>query len=186
MKTVIVGDSLVGKTCILARLSAGTFHPESFPTIGAAFQNHVLATDNGTVTLHIWDTAGEEKYRSLSPMYYHGAQAAILVFDITNLKSFESLHQWIAELDGKRGSDLRTFIVGNKIDLANVRAVNENEARELAEKCGAVAYIETSAKSGQGIVELFKKVAESVTATPLQRTAVEEPKEVAPKAECRC
>jgi small GTP-binding protein len=186
MKVVIIGDSLVGKTCILVRLTAGKFDLESFPTIGAAFQNHVLVTENGSVTLHIWDTAGQEKYHSLTPMYYQNAQVAILVFDLTRLKSFESLDQWMEQLNGKRDTDLKIFLVGNKADLIDERAVEEDRAQDFAAKSGAVAYIKTSAKSGEGIIELFTKVAESGISIPLQRTALEEPKESTPSNECRC
>jgi small GTP-binding protein len=186
MKVVIIGDSQVGKTCILGRLTAGRFNPESMPTIGAAFQNHTLATAAGIVSLQIWDTAGQERYRSLAPMYYRNAQAAIVVFDLTSLQSFQSLDQWRADLEGKRAADLRLFVVGNKADLVDRRVVEKQCALEFAARCGAVEYIETSAKSGQGITDLFKKVAESIAAVPLHRLAMEEQKRVEQEARCHC
>lgn len=160
MKVVLVGDTQVGKTCILARLTSGTFRTNSPATVGAAFQNHVMTTSKGAVTMQIWDTAGQEKYRALAPMYYRSAHVAILFFDLTNIDSFKSLDQWANELEEKTTGDLRLFLVGNKSDLVEERKIKREDAEEFGFQHGAIEYIETSAKNGNGVVELFTKVAE--------------------------
>ena len=119
-----------------------------------------VTTDKGIVSMQIWDTAGQEKYRSLTPMYYRNAHAAVLVFDVTNKESYESLEQWATDLEEKTTTDIKIFIAGNKCDLEN-RQVSEEEAREFAFKHGAICYVETSAKTGNGVLELFTKVAET-------------------------
>lgn len=161
MKVVVVGDSTVGKTCLLSRLTTGQFNPSNLPTIGAAFQNQILTTSKGSAALQIWDTAGQERYRALTPMYYRNAQVIVMVFDLTNNSSFTSLDDWMADLQGKADSDVQLFVVGNKADLVAERSVEERAAKNFAEKIGAIEYLETSAKSGQGVTGLFTKVAES-------------------------
>jgi small GTP-binding protein len=117
MKVVLLGNSQVGKTCIITRLISGRFS-ESAPTIGAAFQTHMLSTPNGSVTLQIWDTAGQEQYRSLSPMYYRAAQVAILCYDITSVPSFDAISDWIRELDDRAGKSIQIIVAATKTDLA--------------------------------------------------------------------
>ena len=161
MKVVLVGDTQVGKTCILGRLTSGQFRASSPATVGAAFQNHVITTNKGAVSMQIWDTAGQEKYRSLAPMYYRSAQVAILFFDLTNRQSFLDLDQWANELEEKTTGEIKTFLVGNKCDLEDERQVSKEEAQEFSFQHGAIEYVETSAKTGDGVVDLFTKVAET-------------------------
>lgn len=160
MKIVLVGDTQVGKTCLIKRLSTGTFYDNNPPTIGAAFQNHVLQTSKGSVSLQIWDTAGQEKFRALAPMYYRSAAVAILCFDLTNKRSFEALDQWTQELIEKASPTMKLVIVGNKKDLVNDRVVSSEDANSYSLSHGAVLYCETSALTGEGIFELFTKIAE--------------------------
>lgn len=160
MKVVLVGDTQVGKTCILGRLTSGTFRTNSPATVGAAFQNHVMTTSKGVVTMQIWDTAGQEKYRALAPMYYRSAHVAILFFDLTNPESFKSLDQWANELEEKTTGELKLFLVGNKSDLVDERKIKREDAEEFSFQHGAIEYLETSAKTGDGVIELFTKVAE--------------------------
>jgi small GTP-binding protein len=164
MKVVLLGNSEVGKTCILTRLVSGVFS-ESAPTIGAAFQTHMVTTPSGTVTLQIWDTAGQEQYRSLSPMYYRSAQVALLCYDITNIPSFEAISGWVEELTAKAGKAIRILIVATKADLAHERMVPARDAREFAAAKGAAAYLECSARTGEGIAEIFTKAAQLTAAS---------------------
>jgi small GTP-binding protein len=159
MKVVLVGDTRVGKTCILTRLTQGVFR-DSAATVGAAFQTHTVTTQYGARTLQIWDTAGQEKYRSLAPMYYRSAHIAILCFDLTNRESFRALGTWADELAEKGTGELQTIIVGCKVDLVDARVVARDEAQDFAFEKGASHYLECSAKSGVGIVDLFTKAAE--------------------------
>jgi small GTP-binding protein len=162
MKVVIVGDTQVGKTCIIGHLVTNTFKPSTPPTIGAAFQTYVMATPQGPVTMQIWDTAGQEKYRALAPMYYRSADIAILVFDVTSLQSFEGMEQWCQELSEKAPRNLQLLIAGNKVDLEDERVVHADAGNEFAKRHGAKYYGECSAKTGVGIFELFEKAAQIV------------------------
>jgi small GTP-binding protein len=165
MKVVLVGDTKVGKTCLLNRLTTGTFR-DTAATIGAAFQTHTVQTLSGARTLQIWDTAGQEKYRSLAPMYYRAAQVALICFDLTNRESYEAVAPWADEMAEKTPGDIQTIIVGNKADLADQRAVTQEEANELAFQKGASHYLECSAKNGAGVLDLFTKVPELIPGTP--------------------
>lgn len=160
MKVVLVGDTQVGKTCVVSRLTCGEFRPENPATVGAAFQNHTIDTPaNGSVSLQIWDTAGQEKYRALAPMYYRSASIAVLFFDLTNLATFQSLDNWISELQEKTTREIKLFLVGNKADLSDERVVSRAAAEEFAKRHGIVNYMETSAKTGEGVLDLFTSIA---------------------------
>jgi small GTP-binding protein len=168
MKVVLVGDSQVGKTCIVTHLVSGTFRDSMPATIGAAFQTHTLSTTKGTVTLQIWDTAGQEKYRALAPMYYRSAEVALLVFDVTNRDSFDALEQWVHELSEKAPPFLQVVIAANKIDLKEDRVVSREIAQRFAERHNVKMYAEVSAKTGEGIVELFSSIAVMTGKTDLE------------------
>jgi small GTP-binding protein len=165
MKVVLVGDTKVVKTCLLNRLTTGTFR-DTAATIGAAFQTPTVQTSSGARTLQIWDTAGQEKYRSLTPMYYRAAQVAIICFDLTNRDSYDAVGPWADELSQKATNEIQTIIVGNKADITDQRVITHEEATELAFQKGAAFFVECSAKTGAGVMDLFTKVAELVPATP--------------------
>jgi small GTP-binding protein len=129
-------------------------------TIGAAFLTKVISTPNGQVRLQLWDTAGQEKFRSLAPMYYRSSAVAVLVYDITARSSLDGLEDWAAEIADKAPHNIKLVVVGNKVDLENERVVGSSTAEALARKLNAVDYVETSAQSGVGINELFTKIAE--------------------------
>jgi small GTP-binding protein len=168
MKVVLVGDSQVGKTCIITHLVSGTYRDSMPATIGAAFQTHTLSTTKGIVTLQIWDTAGQEKYRALAPMYYRSAEIALLVFDVTNRDSFDALEQWIHELSEKAPAFLQVVIAANKIDLKDDRVVSKEVAERFAERHNVKMYAEVSAKTGEGIVDLFSNIAVMTGKTDLE------------------
>ncbi|OHT10740.1 small GTP-binding protein [Tritrichomonas foetus] len=160
MKVVLLGSTQVGKTSMLNRLTSGLFKEDSAATIGAAFQTHVISTNQRCLTMQIWDTAGQERYRALTPMYYRSANVAILCFDLTNVESFKALDIWIQELEEKGPTNMTLVLAGTKLDKVDDRRVSKEEAESYAAKNGLAFYMECSAKSGEGVVELFKKVAE--------------------------
>ena len=164
IKIVLLGQSATGKTCIATRYVKGTFLSSSVSTVGASYLTKSATVDGITYDLNIWDTAGQELYRSLTPMYYRNAHAAIVVFDITNRQSFEAARRWIEELRGT-GENSFIVIVGNKIDLEDARQVTEQDGNSLANelKC---KYIETSALSGVGIELLFQIVIKGINELP--------------------
>jgi small GTP-binding protein len=128
-------------------------------TIGASFVTHTLSTTKGIMTLQIWDITGKEIYRALAPMYYRSAEIALLVFDVTNRDSFDALEQWVHELSEKAPAFLQIVIAANKIDLKGDRVVSREIAERFAERHNVKMYAEVSAKTGEGIIDLFSNIA---------------------------
>ncbi|KAG2548820.1 ras-related protein RABF1-like [Panicum virgatum] len=159
VKLVLLGDSGVGKSCIVLRFVRGQFDPTSKVTVGASFLSQTLALeDSTTVKFEIWDTAGQERYAALAPLYYRGAGAAIVVYDITSPESFNKAQYWVKELQKHGGPDMIMALVGNKADLHENRIVSSQEAQEYAEK-NSMFFIETSAKTADNINQLFEEIA---------------------------
>ena len=157
-KLVFLGDSAVGKSCIVTQFTTGKFQEFQEPTIGAAFSTATIETNNQKIRFEIWDTAGQERYRSLAPMYYRGAKFAVVVFDITSKQSFEGAKSWINEIKRKATPDCIIILVGNKSDLDDKRVVSEDEAHNFSEHFN-ISYIESSAKTNHNIQEIFYTVA---------------------------
>uniref|UniRef100_A0A8C4VZQ0 RAB5B, member RAS onco family n=1 Tax=Gopherus evgoodei TaxID=1825980 RepID=A0A8C4VZQ0_9SAUR len=122
-KLVLLGESAVGKSSLVLRFVKGQFHEYQESTIGAAFLTQSVCLDDTTVKFEIWDTAGQERYHSLAPMYYRGAQAAIVVYDITNQETFARAKTWVKELQRQASPNIVIALAGNKADLANKRMV---------------------------------------------------------------
>ena len=157
-KIVLLGDINVGKTSILSRFRYGSFEPEYMPTLGIDFFSKNLFLEDKTIRLILWDTAGQERFRSLIPSYLKNANCIIIVFDITNKDSFNSLNKWLSDAKNNASEDTIFVICGNKIDLKEKRTVSENEINEYINK-NELIYKECSAKNGQGIKDLFNTVA---------------------------
>lgn len=172
VKTVVVGETDVGKTCLVMRKVHGAIDVQSKPTIGAGNSIITIEVNGKEVNLSVWDTAGQEKYRSLSSMYFNGAGLAVLVFDITNRASFEVLNEFVTLIREKALPDVRLAVVGNKADLDENRTVTQEEGEKYAKEICADLYIETSATTGFRIEELFQRLgamsAPQEKATPLQ------------------
>eukprot|EP00930_Biecheleria_cincta_P006574 TRINITY_DN1075_c0_g3_i1.p1 TRINITY_DN1075_c0_g3~~TRINITY_DN1075_c0_g3_i1.p1 ORF type:complete len:199 (+),score=38.72 TRINITY_DN1075_c0_g3_i1:63-659(+) len=154
-KLVLLGDASVGKSCLVVRFAKGEFYEYQEPTIGAAFMTQTVSLSSEVVKFEIWDTAGQERYKSLAPMYYRGAAAAVIVYDITSKESFDAAKSWVAEL---QNTDTLIALAGNKSDLEATRDVDKETARSYADQNG-ILYMETSAKSGQNVNELFHEIA---------------------------
>lgn len=161
MKIVLLGDTKVGKTWLLHRLKHGVVPNDSSATIGAAYSSYCMQLPSGAVQMQIYDTAGQEKYRSLAPMYYRAADCAILVFDITEPSTFYSLRSWMMELSERGPSKIQVYVVGTKADLESKRKVSQQTASTFAKDNHARGYMETSALTGFGVLELFTEVARS-------------------------
>lgn len=155
-KTVILGDSSVGKSSIGMKFTTGDFNSFQEPTIGAAFLKGSIDLDDNNYTFEIWDTAGQERYHCLAPMYYRGAVFAIVVYDITSYDSFKNAKLWINEVLIK-GDAKVIILVGNKMDLDDRRKVEKSEALEYANS-NNLLFAETSAKSGENIEDIFIRI----------------------------
>jgi small GTP-binding protein len=161
IKAVLLGDSGVGKTAIAHRAATGSYVPGSFPTVGAAHLDvRVTMPDRRTTHFSVWDTAGQEQYRTVVPMYFRSAVAAILVFDVTQRDTFEHVREW-AELLDRHVSSCHIALVGNKIDLPG-RVIIEDEADAVRGEIHAGCYIETSAVTGENIEGLFISLAQAI------------------------
>jgi len=164
-KLVLLGDTSVGKSSCVGRFVKNEFLEYQQPTIGAAFLTQTVDLGTHVVKFEIWDTAGQERYRSLAPMYYRGAGAACVVYDITNYSSFTGAKNWISELQKQGDPDVVIALCGNKMDLEHQRKVPSEEAQGYADSQGILFY-ETSAKTGGNIQEAFRAIAVKLPSQP--------------------
>jgi Ras-related protein Rab-5C len=163
-KVVLLGNPSVGKTSIVNRYLSQKFSTEYQVTIGSTFQQKLVTLPSGgTVKLDIWDTGGQERFRALLPLYYRDASAALIVFDLTDIETFEQCKFWVSEVQREQPT-CRITLVGNKVDRADAIQVEEGAAKAYAHQC-QMTYAQTSAKSGMGIDALFETVAVEVTRT---------------------
>ncbi|KAE8679410.1 Ras-related protein RABA4d [Hibiscus syriacus] len=153
-KVVLIGDSAVGKSQLLARFSRNQFSLDSKATIGVEFQTKTLVIDNKTVKAQIWDTAGQERYRAVTSAYYRGAVGAMLVYDMTKRQSFDNMARWLEELRGHADKNIIVMLIGNKCDLGNLRAVPTEDAQEFAQR-ESLFFMETSALESTNVETAF-------------------------------
>jgi small GTP-binding protein len=152
LKIVVVGDSGVGKTCLLIRFVRDLFDEESQPTLGVEFLTKIVPTDSHRIQLQLWDTAGQELFRSVTRGYYRGSAGALLLFDLTNRESFDNIGRWLQDIRDVARTDVVTLLIGSKSDLADQRQVSTDEAQAFAKE-HSMSYFETSAKTGAQIPE---------------------------------
>jgi len=162
-KLVLLGEAAVGKSSLVLRFVKGQFHEYQESTIGAAFLTQTVHLDDTTVKFEIWDTAGQERYHSLAPMYYRGAQAAIVVYDVTNPDTFARAKTWVKELQRQASPNIVIALAGNKCDLPT-RAINQEDASSYAEE-NNLLFMETSAKTAANVNEIFMAIAKKLPKT---------------------
>jgi len=156
-KIVLIGDTSVGKTNILSKYLSNEFDPDSKATVGVEFGTKDFKIGNNIVKVQIWDTAGQERYRSITNAYYKGAKGSLLVYDITNPKTFESLDKWISDLKTNAEEKISIVLIGNKTDLEDQRKITTEQGKEKAEFY-KLAFIETSALNGNNIEKAFNEL----------------------------
>ncbi|XP_067394802.1 ras-related protein Rab-6B isoform X1 [Emydura macquarii macquarii] len=160
-KLVFLGEQSVGKTSLITRFMYDSFDNTYQATIGIDFLSKTMYLEDRTVRLQLWDTAGQERFRSLIPSYIRDSTVAVVVYDITNLNSFQQTSKWIDDVRTERGSDVIIMLVGNKTDLADKRQITIEEGEQRAKEL-SVMFIETSAKTGYNVKQLFRRVASAL------------------------
>lgn len=157
----MLGDSGVGKTSILIQLREKTFKRMATPTVGAGVFDRTITTANGPVHLKIWDTAGEERYKAFTGLYSREAMAGVIVFDVTDEKSFQNLESWIKVLKENADENVKIFIAGNKTDLGEMREISTEKANNFATEQDC-EYYEVSAKTSENVDVLFLEIAKQI------------------------
>lgn len=152
-KILLIGDSGVGKSCILLRFSDDAFSESHISTIGVDFKIRTIENNNKIIKLQIWDTAGQERFRTITSSYYRGAHAMLIVYDVTNTESFLNIKLWLQECDKYTHKNVVKFLIGNKCDSTK-RTVNYEDGKKYADSLH-MPFIETSAKTSLNIEKLF-------------------------------
>ena len=160
-KYIIIGDSFVGKSCIVAKYIQGSFIEEFKTTIGIEFGSKDLTINGKVYRIQLWDTAGQETFRSITRAYYKNSACSFIVYDVTNRQSFLNVQDWYNECKKQTPKTVTMVLVGNKIDLKNKREVSYEEGEKFA-KDNSMLFYETSAKSGDNIENMFYESAEII------------------------
>jgi len=160
-KILLIGDSGVGKSCLLLRFADDSWTDTHISTIGVDFKIKTLNIDGKTIKLQIWDTAGQERFRTITSSYYRGAQGIILVYDCTDQESFNNVKQWMGEIDRYACENVNKLLVGNKTDLVNEKVVDTSTAKAFADSMG-IPFIETSAKNATNVEQCFVSMARDI------------------------
>jgi small GTP-binding protein len=181
-KFIIIGNSNVGKTAILRRLVEDTFTETSQPTVGVEYDQKMLQVGDQLLRLQIWDTAGQERFKAISRAYYRNAAGVILVFDLSDQKSFDDLNDWLNDVQALCPPNVLIQLIGNKSDLTSKRCVPASEAEGFAGR-HQIGYMETSAKGGDNITEAFIRLGTAVLTQGLSTPAGKEKDRITPASE---
>ena len=161
-KLLLLGDSTVGKTCFLIKYTDQSFQDIHMATIGLDYRVKTMKLKNNKeVKIQIWDTAGQDRFRAITKNYYKGSHGIILIYDITNRRTFENVQQWISQIREETSQNVVIYLIGNKIDMKEERKVSTEEGKKLADELG-LPFMETSAKEGININVVFDDIVERV------------------------
>ena len=163
LKILVIGNSSVGKTSLLLKYIDDYFSETQISTIGVEYKEKVITLNNRKIGLQIWDTSGQERFRSITQNFYRGADGILFVFDVTNKESFDNIKMWlnepqVVELNSQK------ILVGNKIDLEEQRVISKEKMEDLGAKNNNLVSFETSAKTGENVEKVFTKIAELILA----------------------
>lgn len=160
-KVLLVGDAGVGKSCLVRRFSEDAFSDAYKVTVGVDFKIKTVELERKTIKLQLWDTAGEERFYSITSCFYRGAHGIIVVYDVTKQKSFDNVKTWFREVERNASQHVCKLLVGNKNDLTADKVVDYNEAKTFAEQLG-IPFLETSAKNAVNVEQAFITLASDI------------------------
>ncbi|EJT98925.1 ras-domain-containing protein [Dacryopinax primogenitus] len=163
IKLLLIGDSGVGKSCLLLRFCDDAWTPSFITTIGIDFKIRTIELDGKRIKLQIWDTAGQERFRTITVAYYRGAMGILLVYDVTDERSFNNIRTWFSNVEQHASEGVNKILIGNKCDWDDKRAVSTQQGQELADELG-VRFLETSAKQNINVEEAFFSLARDIKA----------------------
>eukprot|EP01071_Lankesteria_metandrocarpae_P012415 Lankesteria_metandrocarpae@DN583_c0_g1_i1.p1 len=169
-KILLIGDSGVGKSCLLVRLSEDAFSTNHITTIGIDFKVKFIDVDGLRIKLQIWDTAGQERFRTITQAYYRSAMGVLIVYDESSLESFQNARSWLEQINLHAAPEIQKMILGNKCDLTG--AIPEGAQEQLSTEYG-ISWQKTSAKTGEGVEEAFTKLARQIVKALKSQTAAE-------------
>ena len=162
-KILLLGDSEVGKSCFLMRYSDNVFVENYITTIGLDYKLKSVKLDSGkTIKVQLWDTAGQDKYRTIAKNYFKGSHGILLLYDVTKQSSFQNIRDWIQDIREEVSQKAIIFLIGNKIDLVDKRKISKEKGIELAEEY-KLPFFEASAKSGENVDEVFKALYKKIS-----------------------
>eukprot|EP00696_Hemimastix_kukwesjijk_P019394 gnl/Hemi2/863_TR311_c1_g1_i1.p1 gnl/Hemi2/863_TR311_c1_g1~~gnl/Hemi2/863_TR311_c1_g1_i1.p1 ORF type:complete len:198 (+),score=44.73 gnl/Hemi2/863_TR311_c1_g1_i1:87-680(+) len=167
-KLLLVGDSGVGKSCLLLRFADDSWTDTYISTIGVDFKIRTVELDGKTIKLQIWDTAGQERFRTITCSYYRGAHGIIVVYDVTNQQSFDNVKHWLKEIDKYAGQNVNKLLVGNKCDLLDQKVVDTPAAKALAEQL-QIQFVEASAKTATNVEVAFMTMVKEIKSRMAQQ-----------------
>merc|ERR1711959_745647 len=153
-KLLLIGDSGVGKSCLLLRFADDTYTETYISTIGVDFKIRTVEIDGKVIKLQIWDTAGQERFRTITSSYYRGAHGIIVVYDVTEKDTFDAVERWMTEIERFAGNEVNKMLVGNKCDMVSKKTVDYSSAKEFADQHG-IPFFETNAKDNQNVEQAF-------------------------------
>ncbi|KAH6566357.1 hypothetical protein BASA50_004565 [Batrachochytrium salamandrivorans] len=160
-KLLLIGDSGVGKSCLLLRFADDTYTESYISTIGVDFKIRTIELEGKTVKLQIWDTAGQERFRTITSSYYRGAHGIIVVYDVTDQETFNNVKQWLQEIDRYASEGVHKLLVGNKSDLESKKVVDFKTADDFSNQLG-IPFLETSAKNATNVEQAFLTMAKQI------------------------
>lgn len=162
-KLLLIGDSGVGKSCLLLRFADDTYTESYISTIGVDFKIRTVELDGKIIKLQIWDTAGQERFRTITSSYYRGAHGIIVVYDVTDQESFDNVKTWLSEIDRYANEHVNKLLVGNKADLVSKKVIETQAAQEFASELN-IPFLETSAKDSKNVEQAFMTMAAEIKA----------------------
>jgi len=161
IKLLLIGDSGVGKSCLLLRFCDDAWTPSFITTIGIDFKIRTIELDGKRIKLQIWDTAGQERFRTITTAYYRGAMGILLVYDVTDERSFNNIRTWHANVEQHASEGVNKILIGNKCDAEDKKVVSDQQGKELADELG-IRYLNTSAKANINVEEAFFSLARDI------------------------